>query len=60
MTRLRSLLVVLAALLLLAGVTIAQGPKKDVGTKLPLPDTRDTSTDGVLPLDGKDRTQASL
>ena len=33
------LLLVATALLLLVTITFAQGPKKDVGTKVPLPDT---------------------
>jgi Ca-activated chloride channel homolog len=50
--KIRSLLVLVIALFLVAGMTMAQGPKKDVGKGVPLPPIPDSRTPG-----GKDQVQ---
>jgi VWFA-related protein len=46
MNRLRRLLLALAALALATSVSVAQGPRRDVGTRVPLPETKELPADG--------------
>src|SRR5688572_9149169 len=46
MKRLRTLLLAVTLVALLTSITIAQGPRKDVGAGVPLPEARELPADG--------------
>ena len=46
MTRLRTVLLAVTLVALLTSITIAQGPRKDVGANVPLPEARELPADG--------------
>ena len=58
MNPLKRMVILVASIALLVGITLAQGPKKDIGVKVPLPDAPASDKNGPPQKDGPPRVES--